>query len=303
MTEIRLNRPLRLFAPAKINLGLEITGRRADGYHEIVTILQTVDLLDELVLTPADTLIYNGDPRIPEHDDLLLSALRVAENRFGFTLHARIQLNKRIPLSAGLGGGSSNAGTMLAALGALADIPDEELLGLAAELGSDVPFFIRGGTSLATGTGTDLETLPSRAQIWFVVVTPDVQIRKKTVSLYASLRPADFSDGRVIREVAKQLRETHTFDPRLLRNAFARPLHEHPSIPQARNALLEAGATIILPSGAGPSLFSPFDTVEAANEVAIRLSARGVTASVRTAIGPGINDKPLHAARYYGTRR
>ena len=303
MTEIRLNRPLRLLAPAKINLGLEIIGRRADGYHEIVTILQAVDLYDELVLTPAETLIYTGDPRIPEHDDLLLSALRVAGNRFGFTLHARIQLNKRIPISAGLGGGSSNAGTILAALGALADIPHEELLGLAAELGSDIPFFIRGGTSLATGTGTNLETLPSRAQIWFVVVTPDVQIRNKTASLYARLRPADFSDGRVTREVAKQLHETNTFDPWLLRNAFARPLHEHLSILQVRDAMQDAGATIILPSGAGPSLFSPFDTVEAANEVAIRLSAQGVTASVRTAIGPGINDEPLDAAREYGTLR
>ena len=293
MTEIRLKRPLRLLAPAKINLGLEITERRPDGYHEIITILQTVDLFDELILAPAETLSYTGDPEVPEDADLILRALRLAESRLGISLRAQIQLKKRIPVAAGLGGGSSDAGTMLAALGALAHVPDEELRLLAAELGSDVPFFIRGGTALATGTGTDLEALPSATRLWIVIVTPAVQIQAKTASLYASLRTDDFSDGRLTNEVAEQLRQTNTIDPRLLHNTFARPLYEHEGIVQARNAMLNAGATFVLPSGAGPSIFGCFSSSAIANEVVVRLSSHGIGARVCTAIGPGINNASL----------
>jgi 4-diphosphocytidyl-2-C-methyl-D-erythritol kinase len=297
MTEIRLTRPLRLLAPAKINLGLEITGCRADGYHEIVTILQAVDFFDELVLTPADTFSYDGDPRIPENDDLVLRAFGLAETRLGVSLHARVQLKKSIPLAAGLGGGSSDAGTMLAALGALAHIADDELLGIATELGSDVPFFIRGGTSLATGTGTDLEALSPCTQTWFVIVTPDAHIPRKTARLYASLRPDDFSDGQATREIGEQLRQLNTFDPRLLHNTFARPLYKHPLILQARESMRHAGASTVIPSGAGPSLFGLFESRGAANDVADRLHQRGITSVVCTAIPLGINDEQLRQAR------
>lgn len=299
MAEIRLMRPLQLYAPAKLNLGLEITGRRSEGYHEIVTLLQAVDYFDEIRLTPADAFSYVGDPRIPEDDDLILRALRISRARFGLSLCARVQLVKHIPMSAGLGGGSSDAGTLLAALGVLGAVPEEELLEVAAELGSDVPFFIRGGSALATGTGTELEALPTEPRDspgWFVIVTPNLQIPRKTAVLYSSLRPDDFSDGSATRELAEQLRQTNSFDPRLMRNGFARSLYEYPPIVKARDAMLRAGARTILPSGAGPSLYSPFESCDEAQAVAAELNVAGENAGVLVTIGPGFNDERLRSA-------
>jgi 4-diphosphocytidyl-2-C-methyl-D-erythritol kinase len=259
MPDLCLAEPLHLRAPAKINLGLEIVGKRLDGYHEIVTILQTVDLADEIVLTPAKHFSYTPDPRIPAELDLMRRALSRLRSRLGLSLRAHVQVRKRIPISAGLGGGSSDAGTLLSALGRLAAIPDAELLPIAAELGSDVPFFVRGGTALATGTGTDLEPLPlPNAPFSLVLVVPDVQIPQKTAALYASLSANDFSDGASTRRLAEQIRRGDQVDNTLLRNAFARALYTYPAIAAAREALLQAGASAVLPSGAGPSLIGIF---------------------------------------------
>jgi 4-diphosphocytidyl-2-C-methyl-D-erythritol kinase len=265
MTELRLAQELHLRAPAKINLGLEITGRRPDGYHEIVTILQTIDLFDDIVLTPSDRFRYSPDPRIPPQDDLILRTLELVHLRLGLSLRARVQLMKRIPLSAGLGGGSSDAGTLLAAIGELAGVPTADVVSLAAELGSDVPFFLRGGTALATGTGTDLKPLPLPSKpIPLLLVIPEVGIPRKTATLYASLTAADFSDGRATRELADQIRQGKPIDVERLCNAFARPLAAYEPIQVAREALERAGATVVLPSGAGPSLLGVFPSREQA---------------------------------------
>lgn len=259
MPDLRLDEPLRLLAPAKINLGLEIVGKRLDGYHEIVTILQAVDLADEIVLTPAKHFSYTPDPRIPAELDLTRRALSRLRSRLGLMLRAHVQVAKRIPISAGLGGGSSDAGTLLGALGRLAGIPGADLLPIAAELGSDVPFFVRGGTALATGTGTDLEPLPlPTAPFSLVLAVPDVEIPQKTATLYASLTAGDFSDGASTRRLAEQIRRGNLFDGALLQNAFARALYAYPAIGAARDALLQAGASAVLPSGAGPSLIGIF---------------------------------------------
>jgi 4-diphosphocytidyl-2-C-methyl-D-erythritol kinase len=265
MAELRLDRQFRLRAPAKINLGLEITGKRPDGYHEIITILQAIDLCDEIELTPAEHFNYQPDSRIPASDDLILRALDLVRERFGLTLRARLRVVKRIPISAGLGGGSSDAGTLLAAIGELAGIPQSDLLVAAAELGSDVPFFVHGGTALATGTGTDLEPLPAPAvPLMLVLVVPDVAISRKTATLYSSLTAADFSDGSTTRRIAGQLRQGDPIDLGTLRNAFARALDAYGPIREAREALQRAGAEIVLPCGAGPSLIGIFSRWELA---------------------------------------
>lgn len=246
-------------APAKINLGLEIIGKRPDGYHEIVTILQTIDLCDYIVLMPADRFAYTLDLRIPPHDDLILRTVDLIRARLGVSLQAHLRLEKQIPLAGGLGGGSSNAGTLLAAIGELAGIPMTDLIPIAAELGSDVPFFLYGGTVLATGTGTDLELLPSpSAPLPLVLVIPDVEIPRKTATLYASLTTDDFSDGGATRQVANQLRQGNALDVTMLQNAFARALYAYAPIREARDELKQAGADVVLPSGAGPSLVGIF---------------------------------------------
>jgi 4-diphosphocytidyl-2-C-methyl-D-erythritol kinase len=270
MTDLRLAKPLRLLAPAKINLGLEITGKRPDGYHEIVTILQTIDLCDEIVLTPAERFAYTRDPRFPLQDDLILRTLDLVRARLGLSLLADLRVHKQIPLAGGLGGGSSDAGTLLAAIGRLAGISDAELLPIAAELGSDVPFFLRGGTALATGSGTDLEPLPSPSTPFpLVLVVPDVGIPRKTATLYASLTAGDFSDGELTRQIANQLRQVNPIDRAMLQNAFARALDAYAPIREARDALERAGANVVLPSGAGPSLIGIFPSQESAEAALI----------------------------------
>lgn len=266
MTELQFDKPLRLRAPAKINLGLEITGSRADGYHEIVTILQTIDLYDEIVLMPAERFAYTPDPRIPPHDDLILRTLDLLRARLGVSVQAHLRLEKQIPLAGGLGGGSSDAGALFAVIGEIARIPADELRSVAAELGSDVPFFLRGGTALATGRGTNLEQLPSpSAPLSLVLVVPDVAIPRKTAALYASLAANDLSDGSATRQIAIQLRQGRPIDCTMLQNAFARPLYEYAPIREARDALMRAGATVVLPSGAGPSLIGIFPDQKSAD--------------------------------------
>lgn len=276
MAIVELTCPLRLFAPAKVNLGLEVIGRRPDGYHELVTILQTISLYDVIDLVPAETLDYQPLPGIPFEEDLIWRALAVARDRLGLALHAAVRVTKRIPLSAGLGGGSSDAGTLLGALAGLAGVPREQAEGAAAPLGSDVPFFVRGGSALATGRGTELEPLPPLRIQWFVVVIPPVSVARKTAALYGELSTGDFSDGAATFAQAGRLRRGEPLDPSLMRNSFWRALQSRAGVRAAQDALRAAGATTVLPGGAGPSLFTTADSFEA---------ARRMAESIPTAVG------------------
>lgn len=158
---------MRLLAPAKINLVLEVMGSRPDGYHEIRTVLQTIDLVDRLEVGPADHLRFTcDDPSLPAgEENLVVRAARLLARAAGVEARAALHLEKTIPFASGLGGGSSDAATALLGLASLWGLsPGQvDLLELAAALGSDVPFFLRGGTALALGRGElvfPLEDLP-----------------------------------------------------------------------------------------------------------------------------------------------
>ncbi len=289
MIEIRVEQAIRLFAPAKINLGLEITGRRDDGYHEIVTVLQAVSLFDVIDVLPADQFSFSGDGHVETDQDLALRAIRLFEKRHDVRLTTDIRIEKRIPIAGGLGGGSSDAGTMLAALAVLAGLELNDAEEVAAELGSDVPFFVRGGASLATGIGTDLTPLESPNRLWLVIITPDVEIPNKTARLYGSLRPSDFSDGESTRNVARAIARGEKLNYRELRNAFSRPLFEIPEIMRARDLALELGAPFVLPCGAGPSLFTLFDRWDEARDFAAILRENGFHAVACTSVVPDLN--------------
>ena len=146
---------LAVAAHAKLNLNLEVHGRRADGFHELSTVFQAVSLHDLLMVEPAETTeLHGGQP-----DDLVLRAQRALEAAAGRPLPARFRLVKRIPAGAGLAGGSSDAAATLRALSTIHGLR-VDLQPLAAELGADVPFFLRGGTALGTGKGENLTALP-----------------------------------------------------------------------------------------------------------------------------------------------
>lgn len=264
-----------VIAPAKLNLGLEVVGRRPDGYHDLVTILHAVDIVDRLTLSldPALRLACD-DPALETADNLALAALAALRAHAGTAGGARIDLIKGIPVAAGLGGASSDAAAALLGARRLWDvaISDAALADLAAGLGSDVPFFLRGGTTLATGRGERLEPLPSPS-LRFVVVSPRLVIPRKTAMLYGALTAADFTDGKGVRRQAARLLGGEPLDPGLLGNAFARPLYAlRPELADLPVLLRRHGATAVALSGAGPSHYAVLSDPEAATRLAAALT-------------------------------
>jgi 4-diphosphocytidyl-2-C-methyl-D-erythritol kinase len=167
-------------APAKLNLFLHITGRRPDGYHALQTVFQLLDWGDRLHFTRRDDSVIRrvtDVPGVPEADDLIVRAARLLQKHTDCRLGADIEIDKVLPMGAGLGGGSSDAATTLLALNRLwgVDLPRPVLQNLALQLGADVPFFVFGHNAFAEGVGEALQTvaLPQR---WFLVVTPDAHV-------------------------------------------------------------------------------------------------------------------------------
>jgi 4-diphosphocytidyl-2-C-methyl-D-erythritol kinase len=186
-----MNMPTRLIlrTPAKINLDLRVLHKRPDNYHELRTVFQTISLADTLEIEyhpSRRTHLELDDPQsIP--DNLVLRAAHSVLDALKLHAHIRFRLTKKIPMGAGLGGGSSNAAAVLLAIPALANrsLPPDRLLTLASELGSDVPFFLTGGTALALGRGTELYALPDIAQEPVLLISPEVHV--STPAAYQTL--------------------------------------------------------------------------------------------------------------------
>jgi 4-diphosphocytidyl-2-C-methyl-D-erythritol kinase len=276
---------IRRRAAAKVNLGLEVVGKRADGYHALVTIFQAVGLFDEVSVTaaPPGHLALAADPALGGERNLVLRAARALATRAGVTAGATLGLVKGIPVG-GLGGGSSDAAATLLALREFwaLDIADQALAELATGLGADVPFFLRGGTALATGIGEMLTPLPPLAPTWFVLLTPELPLpADKTRQLYGALTPNDFGDGARTRAQAERLRRGEPLDPALLVNSFAGPLYRlFPALAHWRDRLLAAGAARVLPSGSGPTLYTIAPSAEAGQAIAARVAGSGARVAV-----------------------
>jgi len=177
---------MKLKSYAKINLGLRVLRKREDGYHEIETIYQMVDLYDllEFQKTKTGVEVLCDHPQVPQgEDNLCFKAADLLRKEAGPNYGARIRISKSIPVGAGLGGGSSNAATTLKGLSLLwgLDLPEEELHQMAKRIGSDVPFFLKGGTALATGRGEILEYVKLPLEFWCVIVYPNIEISTRWV--------------------------------------------------------------------------------------------------------------------------
>lgn len=189
-------------APAKLNLFLHVTGRRADGYHELQTVFQFIDLHDTLYFVPRGDgeFTRSGAPEgLSESDDLVLRAARAIRQASGANLGADIRVEKRIPLGAGLGGGSSNAATTLIALNRLWNLglPNDEIAQIGLSLGADVPVFVRGHAAWAEGVGERLTTV-TIAEPSYLIVTPPVAVSTAEIfqapELPRAHAPIDFAD-------------------------------------------------------------------------------------------------------------
>lgn len=265
--------PFTLPSFAKINCSLHILGKRSDGYHEIRTVLQTVSLHDTLRFASAGSEISLScdDPLLPTNqNNLIVRAAIALRDRYGVRSGARIHLEKRIPVQGGLGGGSSNGAVTLLGLAHLWKVRTKvsELAELAAELGSDVPFFLGGGRALGTGTGTSISSLTDLKALDLLIVAPTVTVA--TVEAYKALSSAALTTQNSDSILAISRGPTYSSDwdqwpvSDDLENDFEQVIFDiEPEIGRVKNALLQAGARSALLSGSGSSVFGIFDNREA----------------------------------------
>lgn len=269
---------LRVRCPAKVNLHLEILGRRADGFHEIRTVFQTIDLWDEIEAEPAPGLVLRcDDPALPSGEDnlVLRAAARLREAAGRPELGARLRLRKGIPTAGGLGGGSSDAaGTLrlLSALWGLSD-GDVDLPTLAAGLGSDCAFFLAGGTAVGTGRGEILDPVPVGGSFPLVLGFPPFGIA--TAEVYGRLASravplTPLASGVTLRALFVKWPREKDFGP--VRNDLEPVVIDGwPELGEFRARLAECGASLSLVSGSGSTVFGAFGTGEAADAAARRL--------------------------------
>ncbi len=255
-----MSQALVLKACAKINLTLEVLGRREDGYHDIVSILQTIDLHDTLTLEPAQDIALECDqPELEGPDNLVLKAAALLREATGCQQGARLRLQKGIPLAAGLGGGSSDAAAALLGLSRLwgLGLSAEKLAPLAAKLGSDVPFFLYGGTAMAQGRGEIVRPLPPADIRWVMLLVPDIAVPRKTATLYGRLSPEHYTGGLLTRKLEARIRGGGDVPAQFLFNAFdAVALDAFPGLKEYWDTFYSLGAREIHLAGSGPTLFT-----------------------------------------------
>jgi 4-diphosphocytidyl-2-C-methyl-D-erythritol kinase len=251
---------VRSMAPAKINLGLEIIRRRPDGFHNIVTIFQTIDLQDTIRVSPDHHLgLRVDDRRLQGESNLALRAAKTLQERFSIAKGVKIQLDKEIPLAAGLGGASSDAAATLRALSLLWEIEPTtaELHEVASSLGSDVPFFLTGGTVLGRGRGEIVQPLSKQVSTWVVLVVPNLVLQNKTATMFGMLHKSDFTSGGTVLALSERIEAGESIIGVELPNTFSRHAFKvWPILDALSEEFRSAGARGVSLSGAGPSLFT-----------------------------------------------
>jgi len=254
-------------APAKINVRLKVTGRRPDGYHDLVSIMIPVDIFDVIDLTVSpDGQIRIGckGREVPgDETNLAYRAARDFMSYSGIKDGVSIILSKNIPVAAGLGGGSSDGAAVLLALNRMYSNPlsGPELHSLALKLGADVPFFLKGSPCLATGVGEILEPILNWPEAWYIIVTPPIQV--STAWVYKNLK-LQLTTGEYDYIVKTLKNDTFTIS-RLLENDLETvTTASFPIINTLKKLLVDAGAEGAIMSGSGPSVFGVFASQEKA---------------------------------------
>jgi 4-diphosphocytidyl-2-C-methyl-D-erythritol kinase len=265
---------LTVYAPAKLNLVLEVLGKDND-YHQISSIVQSIDLCDVLNFQLDEEVCFECDVPSLKRDNLVTQAATLLKESTKCGLGARIELRKHIPWGVGLGGGSSDAAATLSGLNELwgLGLPISELVRLASKLGSDVPFFIHKGTALVGGKGEKVTPLPFLPATCFVLLVPPLpKLPGKTKQMYSNLRVADFTGGQFVQRALLSLREGKAIDRTSMFNVFEKIAFDFfPGLAKYRGTLEEAGALGVYLAGSGPCLFTFFSRKEEAGELFSRL--------------------------------
>ncbi len=273
---------MKLLAPAKLNLFLHITGRREDGYHLLQTVFQFLDYSDEIKLSlrkDSEIVRLSGLDSVKPEDDLVVRAARLLK-QYSKTVHGvDISVNKKLPMGGGLGGGSSDAATVLLGLNRLwsCDLSIDELADLGLKLGADVPVFVRGYAAWAEGVGEQLEpiTLP---ELWFVVIHPNVFV--STAKIFADKGlTRDCEPFKIARFLEGQ--GSNVFEP-VVRN-------KHPEVAEALDWLSSYSPARL--TGSGSCIFAKFPNKNVAQDVLNELPSRW-----HGFVAKGLNKSPLYTS-------
>jgi 4-diphosphocytidyl-2-C-methyl-D-erythritol kinase len=268
-------------APAKINLTLEVLGRRADGYHDLASVFATVDVRDRVRVASSRDLDVRIAPDIgaTEGEDLATKAVRALADASGRAPLAHVRVRKRIPVAAGLGGGSTDAGAVLRALARVWRLDGLDLGAVGARVGSDVPFFASGAPyALVRGRGERVEPLSAPMAFWVALV--DLRARLSTADVFRA-HLGNRSAGERSASLAEALRHG-TATPAVVREHLVNDLLDSaeriaPLIAEARKTAADAGIALAM-SGSGPSLFALADDRAHAIRIARRLRRSGLRA-------------------------
>lgn len=284
---------LTVLAPAKLNLVLEVLGKRLDGYHEVRSLIQTINLCDRLTFEPANEVSLECDePILQGTDNLVLRATLLLKEVTGFARGMKIKLKKYIPWGVGLGGGSSDAAVTLLTLNQLwgLNLAIPKLAKLAAQLGSDVPFFLYQGTAMVSGRGEKVRPLADLAPSWFTVLVPPLpRIPEKTKRLYNSLTPEHFTKGEFTRKAIRSCSHDKIFSQSLLFNAFEKVAFDvFPGLRDYRERFVKAGASNVCLAGSGPALFSLVETESVGKEIYGRLYGEGLECYLASTFVPEV---------------
>ena len=263
---------MKIKAPAKVNLSLEILGKRVDGFHDISSIIQTISLFDKLQIEIDDelTLESPGFDLDPNENIVFLAAKNMRE-KYAVNFGARMVLQKEIPVSAGLGGGSSDAAAAIKILNKIwsLNLPLQELIAFASTIGSDIPFFLEGRTSFVQVRGELIRELPDCEVGWIVIIVPNIKLKNKTKTMYSYLIEDSHTSGGLSRKLEARIRNGGDCPPQLMFNGFLDVAKTTiPGIKEVVRIFNKVGVQEIHLGGSGPSLL----TIVKRKEIATALS-------------------------------
>jgi 4-diphosphocytidyl-2-C-methyl-D-erythritol kinase len=265
---------LTIRAPAKVNLTLEVLSKRDDGYHEIRSVIQTIDLCDIITIDDGENITFQSETKEWDAKKSLISkAVSLFRETTGFSQGVSITVEKNIPMMAGLGGDSSDAAAVLRGLNRFCgtNLSFEELHKMAEQLGSDVPFFLYGGTALIKGRGEEVTPLPSIPEMCIVLAVPSIEILPgKTGRLFESLTMNHYTDGEITRRFVEEVTSGGAI-PSLF-NTFENVAYKvFPGLNVFKDHFIKLGAENVHLAGSGPVLFTVVPDLTSAEDLYIQL--------------------------------
>jgi len=274
---------------AKINLVLEILRKLDNDFHEISSIIQTIDLYDTIIFKKSSNITLNCNIKSLENENnLIIKTIKLLQKKYNYPGGIAITLDKKIPISSGLGGGSSNAATTLLTLKKLWALPisEKELLKIALDIGSDVPYFIHGGTALVKGRGEKIEKLPPiQPNLKILIFLPETYTHNKTESMYKFITKTFFTKEEHIKKLVQQIKLKMPIDSTLCHNVFENILlSANPKIPNQFKFIQSSIDKNVHLTGAGMAMFliSTNDTYLYETQKKINTSTNLVSLITRT---------------------